>query len=203
MLKNIYLPLDLGNQSVQIGRVLVKHGDRIRKEQPLCHLRINNINTPFQSPHDGWIRFVAAQSNQVSESGKLLFIIDAIEVTEYRVDPAEVNPDSELGNNGRRGVERDGQKTFAADYSAELFNAPKEGNSCGYKPSVKEHPLLQNMKEGVPPKMSDAANNDPAVERTAEDASRDPELRNQLTQQLQNQLGVSSSPGASPSPKPN
>ena len=203
MLKNIYLPHDLENQGVQIKRISVKRGDRIRKKQPLCDLKINDTYSSFLSEYDGWVRFVAVKTDQSSEPGTLLFIIDTVETNEYRVDSGEVNPHSELGTEGRRGAERDGQKKFANDYSGELFDAPVEANGCGYKPSVKEHPLLQNMKEGVPPKMSDAANNDPAIERTAEDASRDPELRNQLTKQLQNQLGISSSPSAAPAPKPN
>lgn len=195
MLKNIYLPLEINHST--ITQVHIESGQRVRKGQVMFHHRINQSNKPLISEFDGWIRFVAIQPNTPVEGGTLLAIIDTIEVTDYRPDSGEFNPHTELGEAGRRGVERIGQSEFGAGYSGELFDAPTEQQ--GQQRSVKEHPLLHNMKESVPPKMSNARNNQPATERLAENASQDPELANQLSHNLQAQLNIAPGPNSSPS----
>ena len=196
MLINLYVPK---NCAGRITHIPVIQGQRVRRDQVLIEFSVDGRIMPFKCPHDGWIRFIAVKSGNTVEVGDLLAIIDAIDVIDYRVDDQEVNLHTELGENGRRGLERAGQRSFTNGYSSELFDAPskQEGNQA--QRSVKDHPVLKNMKEGVPPKMSDARNNQPATERLAEDASNDPELRKQLDMKLQAQLQIAPGPTTSPS----
>ncbi len=198
MLKNIYLPRNLGDKLITIDQVYVAAGDRIRRDQPLLYFKTDDGDAiKFPSPSNGWVRFVAVQSLQEVEPGTLLLVIDAQGTDDYRLDEEEVNPHTELGEKGRRGEERQGQKQYAEAYSGELFDAPEQGT--GQQRSVREHPLLQNMKEGVPPKMSNAHNNGPATDRLAENASQDPELQQQLSQSLQAQLDIAPASTTAPS----
>jgi hypothetical protein len=197
MLKNIYLPLSANNQSYAITQVHISAGQRVRKGQALLHYKLNNQQIPLACEHDGWVRFVATKPNDSLDSGSLLAVIDIVDVTEYRPDDNEFNPHTELGETGRRGLERAGQREFTNGYAGELFDAPTEQHGQRQR-SVKEHPLLHQMKEGVPPKMSNARNNQPATERLAENASTDPELANQLSLNLQAQLDVTPGPSSAP-----
>lgn len=198
MLKNIYLPLDLVGLSCQITQIHVKTGDRVRRGQPLLHYHLDKKRTAFDAPVDGWVRFIAIKPDDVIEGGSLLCVIDSIEIDDYRPDAQEINLHTELGEAGRRGAERAGEKSFG-EFSGELFDAPEEQQGQRQR-RTKEHPLLNQAKEGVPPKMSNARNNQPATERLAEDASRDPELANQLSMDLQAQLDVTPGPSTAPSP---
>lgn len=196
MLKNIYLPLDLVDTLCQVSQLHAKAGDRVRRGQPLFHYKVAQKRIAFESSVDGWIRFIAIKVDDVIEGGSLLCVIDTIEIDDYRPDAQEINLHTELGEAGRRGMERAGEKAFG-EFSGELFDAPEEQQGQRQR-RTKEHPLLNQAKEGVPPKMSNARNNQPATDRLAEDASRDPELANQLSMQLQAQLDVTPGPSSSP-----
>ena len=199
MLINLYLPKSYADTTCTIANIRVTQGQRLRRDQVILYLGVNGKKIPFTSPYDGWIRFIAVKANSVVEPGDLLVIIDAIDVNDYRIDDNEVNLHTELGEDGRRGLERKGQVllTDKKGYSGQLFDAPSEQQGQAQR-SVKDHPVLKNMKEGVPPKMADARNNGPATDRLADDANRSPELQNQLSAKLQAQLGVSPGPSTSP-----
>lgn len=197
MLKNIYLKTDLeGQHTTLVKRINVARGQRIRRQQVLMTIIKDAEIARIEAENDGWVRFVAVKEEQSLEGGDLLLIIDSVDINEYRLDDQEVNAHSELGQDGRRGSERDGQRQIG-EHSGELFDAPEQSDG-GMQRSVKQHPLLQNMKEGVPPKMADAKNNQPATDRFAEDASHDPKLQKQLSAQLQAQLHIAPGPSVSP-----
>jgi pyruvate/2-oxoglutarate dehydrogenase complex dihydrolipoamide acyltransferase (E2) component len=199
MLKNIHLPRALqGDQSTIVSGIPVQAGSRIRSGQVLLELLSDDQPTQLKAESNGWLRFVAIRPNQELNAGDLLFIVDTIDTTEYRSDAGEINPDSELGKDGRRGAEREGQRAFGSEFSGELFDAPSKSEGAGQQSSVKSHPLLERMKEGVPQKMSNAENNAVATDRLAEDASNDPELRKQLSAQLESRLQIGSAPSAAP-----
>ena len=195
MLRNVYLPKNLVESEAFVQRIGVAVGDRVRPDQALLQLSIVNNPSPLLSAYHGWVRFVAVTQGQRVEPGSLLLIIDAQEVGDYRLDELEVSLNTELGENGRRGEERQGQRQYTKGYSGELFDAPREKQGM-QESSVKEHPYLQKMKEGVPPKMSNARENAPATERLVEEAAQNPELR--LSHQLQAQLNITPSSTSAP-----
>ncbi len=197
MLKNIYLKADQqGQHTTLVKRTKVARGQRIRRHQVLMRIVKDAETIDITAETDGWVRFVAPHIGQSLSIGDLLFIIDSVDTSDYRLDGEEVNARSELGKEGRRGSEREGQRALG-QHAAELFDAPEKSQG-GQERSVKQHPLLQNMKEGVPPKMADAKNNQPATERLVEDAAGDPNLQKQLSAQLQAQLDISPGPSVSP-----
>ena len=200
MLKNIYLQRAIaGECETLVQRVHAVVGQRIRAGQVLLELTVDGQPQTVTAECNCWVRFAAVREDQQPAVGDLLFIIDAIDTGEYRPDGQEVSAHSELGQDGRRGLEREGQRAFGNDVSGQLFDAPQESEGQGQQRSVKEHPLLQRMKEGVPQKMSNAENNQVATDRFAEDASNDPELQKQLSQKLEAQLQISQSPTVAPS----
>lgn len=199
MLKNIYLTNKISEQPVSVLSVKTEFGQRVRRGQLLLQLKgADGVLISFESPFNGWVRFVAVRAQQAVELGSLLLIVDTQDVDDYRIDAEEVNPHTELGKDGRRGAEREGQKVFTKGYATELFDAPVHQEGGQAQNRIKQHPLLQNMKEGVPPKMSNAHNNQQATDRLAEDASHDPELRKQLDNKLQAQLNITPGHGAAP-----
>jgi pyruvate/2-oxoglutarate dehydrogenase complex dihydrolipoamide acyltransferase (E2) component len=197
MIRNIQAPQAL-QQDTTISDIFIMRGDRIRRGQLLLILKSNQVETPIQAEYDGWVQHVAVAHDQTILPEQLLLNINTIEDNDYRIDSGELNPESELGKDGRRGLERDGQKQFANDYAAPLFDAPQQNEGGQQRHGVKQHPFLQNAKEGVPPKMSHANNNPQATDLLAEDASRDPELAHQLSAELQQRLDVNPGPSAAP-----
>lgn len=195
MLKNIYVPRDLPENLAIVYDIKVKRGDRMRRGQTLLLMKAGNTLIPIVSAYDAWVRYVAVKTEQQVSTGDLLLLVDAIETMDFRVDQGELN---ELGSEGRRGAERKGQNQFG-QASGPLFDAPEAGNGLGNQGAVKQHPYTKNMKEGVPPKMNaNAASNDPAIQHMVEEASNHPELKKQLSAQLQNQLSLSDAPSAAP-----
>lgn len=200
MLKNIYLqPAFIGVHDTLVKRICVQPGQRIRTGQALLEVVVDGVGHFIHAEGNAWLRYIAVRENQYVEEGDLLFIIDTVETGDYRPDAQEVNSHTELGQEGRRGLEREGQRAFGKDVSGQLFDAPLDKNGRGAERSVKQHPLLSRMKEGVPPKMSHAENNHQATERFAEDASNDPELQKQLSAKLEAQLQIGSQPTIAPS----
>lgn len=198
MLKNIYLPKALcGTHATVVKRVYVSVEARIRAGQVLLELAQDGRTTQLIAESNGWIRYIAVREKQAVHLGELLFIIDSFDTSDYRPDSSQMNQHSELGKEGRRGQERAGQRAFGTEFSGELFDAPSTSEG-GLPRSVKEHPLLQRMKESVPPKMSQADQNPVATERLAEDASHDPELKKQLSAALSSRLQIDSAPSAAP-----
>jgi hypothetical protein len=198
MIKQIYVPKDLAPGEIVIKVLRVERGARIRRGQVLLEFTVNQQPEAFFSQHDGWVRMLVGRPEQVMRPGELLMLIDMLEAIDYQPDGAEVSPQSELGGAGRRGLEREGQSQFAKGYSAPLFDAPERGEGMGNR--LPQNPLMRNMKEGVPPKMqASAANNQPAIDKMSEDASHDPELRQQLSKELQQELNISPAPSIAPS----
>ncbi|MCH9644306.1 MAG: acetyl-CoA carboxylase biotin carboxyl carrier protein subunit [Gammaproteobacteria bacterium] len=197
MIKNIHVPLDLSQQGVQVADIFVQPGERIRRKQLLMLLKSGNIETPLQSQFNGWVKHIAVKFDQDVAPGDLLLIIDVMEDNDYRIE-GDISPESELGQDGRRGLEREAQKQLADGIAAPLFDAPQQTEGNQQHHGVKQHPFLQNAKEGVPPKMSHAENNHPAVDQLAEDASSNQDLANKLDAKLQQRLGTSPGPSAAP-----
>ncbi len=198
MLKRIYAPKKIDGSTCKVDQVLVARDDRVYRDSLLLSLVDDTTRLAIAASGHGWVRYVAVKLGDQVKPGELLLIVDIVDVNEYRPDDAEVNPQVELGEEGRRGLERKIQKSFAQGYANELFDAPnKEGQGMG--PGMREHPILGQMKESLPPKMrSNAAHNDVAIDHLAEEASRDPELQKQLSAQLQQDLQVSQAPSTSP-----
>ena len=200
MLKNIYLQRKIaGEHNTLAQSVCVVSGQRVRSGEVLLKLLADGQPQMVTAEGNCWVRFVAVREGNQLSIGDLLFIIDAVDTDEYRPDDHEVSAHSELGQDGRRGLEREGQRAFGNDVSGQLFDAPQESEGYCQQRSVKEHPLLQRMKEGVPQKMSHAEHNQVATDRFAEDASNDPELQKQLSQKLEAQLQITQSPTVAPS----
>ncbi|AAO90797.1 acetyl-CoA carboxylase biotin carboxyl carrier protein subunit [Coxiella burnetii] len=193
MLKKIYAPLAGTVTDMQVTRY-----DRIRRSQTLLQLKAGETLTPIVASYDGWVRHVFIKSEQAVTTGQVLFIIDVVDINDFQPDSTEVNPHTELGEAGRRGLERQGQRSFGHP-AGPLFDAPEASNGMGHRGSVKPHPHLIGMKEGTPNKMSaNAATNKTAIEQTADNATHDPELAKQLSQQLQQRLQIGSALHKSP-----
>jgi len=219
MIKNICVPKDLQSANVTVNEVMVKRGDRILRDTVLVNLLVGDTVTPVVSVYDGWVKYVAAKENKAVALGDLLLVVDVISTIDYRIDGEEVSVYTELGESGRRGAERDGQRKFGKGYSAELFDAPERESAkstenekasstgsagrgrgaMGKESSLKENPLMKNMKESLPPKMkANAAVNGVAIKQLAEEAGNDPELRKQLSSELKQQLEIQIAPSAAP-----
>ena len=201
MIKHLYVPPYIESDlPIEVIDVQVKEGARLRRGSVMLTLRQDGILLPIRAEFDGWIRFIAVSRQQEVDKGQLLVIVDMIDTTDYRVDPAEFNTSTELGHEGRRGLERDGQKAFG-EHARVLFEESQEKGMAQFN-GLQQHPLMQNMKEGVPPKMgADAANNPEAI-KELENASNDPELKIQLGQKLQKQLSIQPGPSSAPTPRP-
>ncbi len=194
MLKNIYATANMiGTHTTQVVHIHVTRGDRIRSEQVLLSISKDDRIIDIKAQQAGWIRFVAVKLEQTLTQGDLLLIMDNVDMDGYRLDQQEINPLTELGDLGRRGLERQGQDKIGP-HAAALFDVPQQAE--GAERSVKTHPLLKNMKEGVPPKMADARHNDQAVDRFAEEATHDPNLK--PSQKLQAQLNINPGPSNAP-----
>lgn len=196
--KNIHAPLELPADNLVLSDIFVQRGERVRRKQLLAILASGSLEIPIQAECNGWVKTIIARQDQKIEPGDLLLTLDIIEDNDFRIDNGELNPETELGQDGRRGLEREGQKQFLNEVSAPLFDAPQQNEGGQQRHGVKQHPLLQNAKEGVPPKMSNAENNPQATDKLAEDASADPELANRLSAELQQRLDVNPGPSAAP-----
>lgn len=197
--RKILVPQNLTGD-IQIADVHVALHQRVRRDEILVTLRAGDLDIQVRSPSDGWVKFVAVKSNQVVGIGDLLMILSVFDVGEYRLDDQEVSLLTELGEDGRRGLEREGQKQYTDGYDKALFDAPTDehGQRTG---DLKVNPLTERMKEGVPPKMNaNAANNGPAKQHTVEQASGDPAYAEKLSAQLQQELDIA--PGDAPSSAP-
>lgn len=187
MMKYVHVPHYLSGNDVVIESIDVTQGQRIRRGTALCHLEQEGVMTPVVAQQDGWVRQIAVKSAQRVQVGELLLIVDVTEVNDFSADADELGPHTELGEQGRRALEREGQKAFGKAVKA-LFEAHEQSGGMGQSP-LREHPYTSEMKEGVPPKMSsDAPNNQDAVKEFVEDATNSPELRKQLDHQLQKQF---------------
>ena len=199
MHRNIRVPKRLSPSPIIVEKINVQAGDRVRQQQILAYLHTPKKRVPIIAPSDGWIKFIATKEKKHVKGGDLLFIIDIMATEDYRVDPEEINNASELGANGRRGLERDGQQQFAKAYAAELFDSPEAHQEGFGKEGTKEHPLMANAKEGVPLKMSaHVADNQAAMDQFSEEAGNDPELQKQLSNELRQELSIQSSPSTTP-----
>ncbi len=197
MYRNIRAPKRLPSP-IAVDSIEVQTGERVRQQQVLAYLQSSNERMPIIAPCDGWIKLVAVKEKNYIKGGDLLFIIDIMATEDYQVDHEEVNGATELGIAGRRGSERDGQRDFVENYSAELFETPDAQEGAPAQ-GTKAHPLMANAKEGIPPKMSaSASDNQAAVDQFSEEARKDPELQKQLSHQLQQQLNIQ--PDQTPTP---
>lgn len=200
MIKPIYIPNDLGAAEVVVKSILLERGARLRRDLPLLELDVKGEKRVLVSPYNGWLRIILTKAGRAHRAGEVVLHVDVVESVDYRPDSAEFNQKTELGSEGRRGLEREGQKAFAKAYSAPLFDAPERGEGQGNR--LPQNPLMQNMKEGVPPKMqASAASNQPAIDKMSEEATHDPQLRQQLSLQLQQELNISPAPSVAPTPR--
>ena len=120
MIKHIHVPAFVEDASVEVLDVHIKEGARLRRGMVMVTLRQDGVLLPIRAELDGWIRFVATKSKQTLSKGDLLLVVDMVETTDYRVDPNEFNTSTELGHDGRRGLERAGQKVFG-EHARALF----------------------------------------------------------------------------------
>lgn len=204
MIKNIYVPSEYSSPNLVVAAIHVQRDDRLRRRQVMIMLRDKSNEYPVISHYDGFVRLVVVQVGKAVSRGDLLLIADVYTPNDFRVDEGDLNPHTELGGNGRRGVERDGERKFATEgYAAPLFDAPSKEAGMGQHSTLKQHPLTSVMKEGVPPKMSsDASSNDPAIKQLAEDAATDPELQAKLSNELKQELNITPGPTMGPTPRP-
>ena len=199
MFQHIFVPNDVKARLITVVEILVERRQRVYRGDVLMVLSADQNNTSILSPKNGFVSYIMVKPHQVVEASESLLVMDFVEVSDYHPDEQQVNPHTELGEHGRRALERDLQKQYANGFSAPLFEAPSPDQGEGSRPRLPAHPLLQKMKEGVPPKMrANAASNSTAIERTAEDANHDPALQKQLSQQLQAELGIRPTPTNAP-----
>jgi len=204
MHNTVKVPKSLKTSSIVVECIEVQTGDRVRHRQLLASLRVGNELVPVTAPCDGWIRLVAVKEQTQVKSGDLLFVIDSMPAEDYQVDTEEVNGLTELGENGRRGSLRDGQRQHIKAYSQTLVDAPQaqQGNGQQIVSGVETHPIMANAKEGVPLKQSaHASQNQDALDRFNEDVSSDPELQNKLGNELKARYAAQSAPSAAPTLK--
>lgn len=195
----IQLPGDFSRAMVKA--IFVRVGDRVRAGDALVELTLDYGSFTSTASHSGWVRDIAVRVNHEVKSRDVLVVLEIIDIAAYQIDEKEVNPDTELGVNGRRALEREGQRQFADGYSAELFEAPARTGEHGFN-RIKQNPLTANMKEGVPPKMNaNAASNEPGLDKLQEDAQNDPELQAKLSAELKQQLNITPGPSTSPTLK--
>lgn len=199
MFHRLSVPEEITADSIIVDQVLVKRKERVYRDQTLIVLVCGRIKIPIVAPDHGFVSYISVQLGQKVSQAETLLMMDIIDVSRYRPDEQQVNPESELGQHGRRALERELLKKFGNGFSAPLFEAPAKEGGLGSHRELRSHPLLQRMKEGVPPKMrAEASNNQPAIDQLAENATHDNELRLQLSQQLQQQLNISPSPVNAP-----
>lgn len=197
-LKKITTPRELsGDITVAVISIMVE--GRVYRDDVLMELAVGDHFISIRSPSHGWVKQITVTQGQHVAAGDVLCVLSVFDRDDYRPDGDEVNLKTELGDEGRRGEERKGQRKFG-QYDKALFDAPagEKGNSFN---QLKENPLTARMKEGVPPKMKASANqNNPAIDHFAEDAASNPELQNKLSQQLQQQLNIQPGPTVTPTP---
>lgn len=197
--QSIYVPRDLLADQLIITELNIQMGERVRRGEVLFQLTADNVVYPIVSPCDGRVNTIAKKVNASVALGELIVIIDMLSTDDYRADGEEITPHTEYD---RRRVEREEQRIYSEGYSDDLFQVPEKGN-CMQAHSLREHPFTKNMKEGVPAKMTaNAAENNPAIDHLAEEASQDPKLQKQLSSQLQQRLQISPAPSSAPSPSP-
>ena len=197
----VRVPKKLSLRPFTVDHINVQKGDRVRRQQVLAQLRVSHKKiVPVIAPSDSWVRHVAVKEQAHVKGGDVLFIIDSMPSADYQTDATEVNNTTELGEKGRRKLERDGERKLATKFSAPLVNALEQsgnGHAASYT-GVKQHKFLKNKKEGVPLKMSEhAAKNQKAINK----ARNDPALQKQMNNQLQKQLGVGAAPSSAPTLK--
>lgn len=195
--QKIKVPKHLAGEIV-IENVAICPQQRVYRDDVLITLRLGQDLYQVRSAFHGWVKRVLCQEQQAVQPNDVLCVLSIFDADLYHPAESEVNLTTELGQHGRRGLEREGQRRFGSHDKA-LFEAPTQEGQ-GVSP-VKAHPLLANSKPGVPPKMSaDAQQNLPAVQQFAEDAQTDPELQAQLSQELEQQLGIQPGPSTAPTP---
>lgn len=201
----VRVPKKLSLRPITVNSIEVQKGDRVRRQQILAHLRVSKKKImPIVAPSDGWVKRVAVKAQAQVKRSDVLFVIDSMPTADYQVDSTEVNNSTELGENGRRKLERDGESELAKEFSAPLVNAPEanNGNSQHASANVTEHPTLKNVKEGVPLKTSaHAAANQHAVDRLNENVRNNPELQKQLGNELQQRLAMQATHSTAPTPR--
>lgn len=201
--KKILAPKLAATDRCVVVAVHTESGVKILKNAAVFTINLNGEELTLTSPCSGRVNQIFARAGVKLTPKALLALIESFDVPEYRPAQDEVNPDTELGHLGRRGIEREGQREFGNGNENPLFEAPEKGQGQGQSSSVQQNPLTQNMKEGVPPKMNaSAAQNQTAVDHMAEEASKDPQLQMQLSQQLQAQLNVTPSHTTAPTASP-
>ena len=199
MLKRIYVP-KTDAKSISVGEIYTAPGHRVYKGDLLMYLNIPGDTVSIYAPDNGWVKRLAIFETQPVKVNQLLLVIDILTINEYKPDDASVNLHTELGEKGRRGLEREAQRQHTNGYANPLFDAPEKGQ--GAAAGVREHPLMGRMKEGVPPKMrSETASNNVAVDHAITEAAHDPELQKQMSKQLQQTLQITQAPSTAPQAK--
>lgn len=196
-LKKIVVPREF-TQEVIVSELHVTPGMRVYRDMDLATLHVAGHPFILKSPYHGWVKLIFVKPEQFVKKHEVLMLLSVLEVQAYRPDEQEVNLESELGQEGRRGLEREGQNKFGQPDKA-LFDAPSQQQGMGHS-SLKQNPLLAGMKEGVPPKMrASGQENAPATQDLIERSETSPQLQAKLTAELQNQLQMDTpAPSAAP-----
>ena len=200
MIKQIYVPYQLGHEhAIEVVSVAVKEGARIRQGDVLLTLRQDGVLVPIRAEAHGWVRQVCVAPSQAVSVGNVMLVVDVVDSVDYCVDPSEFSVDTELGRDGRRGLERAGN-TFG-DFARELFDAPStQEQGMGKQSIVEAHPMMQNFPEGMPPKESGKASDNQMAQDDIERAENANELK--LGQTLENRLALTQTLSSSPTPSP-
>jgi len=195
--KKIQVPKNLTGD-IQVVATEILPNQRIYRESILINLLIGHDQYQVRSPFHGWVKAIHVKQGQFVAPGELLCTLSVFDSEDYQPDDNEVSLHTELGDAGRRGLERQGQRPFGNGFDKELFDAPQDKQGMGINP-VKQHPLLAKSKPGVPPKMnSSSSENTPAVEKLAEDSQNSPELQAKLSNELKQELGIQPGPSVAP-----
>lgn len=75
----------------EIGKILVKEGDYVKKEQPLIEVLTDKVNTELPSPYEGYVlKILVKEGDVVTVGTPLLTIGDSLNESLERVEEAKV-----------------------------------------------------------------------------------------------------------------
>lgn len=73
----IKMPMILGGKTGKVGKINVKSGDQVRKEDTLVQVEIGKGNRPIKAPQDGRIEKVVCKEGDTLASDSVLFILES------------------------------------------------------------------------------------------------------------------------------
>lgn len=149
--REIRVPKQLGKEICEVADLQLKESDPVSKHQLLLQLKTRDgQKTLIQAPAKGRVRCSFVRNRSQVKENQLLLVIDELDISDFHVEESECNPDTEYGENARRGVERTGNLQYGKAVR-QLVNpdSPQTGAVQGKNHLITAHPLLATAKQGA------------------------------------------------------